>query len=109
MNVVSSTELELVSITNVLGMILWCKYFMEAQGYTIESNLLYQDNKSTILLAENRRMSAGKNSKHIMNNFFLDKVAQGVFQFNTWERRICGLIGIQNPFRGCCLGRFAMI
>jgi hypothetical protein len=79
MNVASSTESELVSIADVLGMILWCKYFMEAQGYTIESNLLYQDNKSTILLAKNGRMSAGKNSKHIKNRFFLitDKVAQG--------------------------------
>ena len=52
---------------------------MEAQGYTIESNILYQDNKSTILLAKNGRMSAGKNSKHIKNRFFLitNKVAQG--------------------------------
>ena len=78
MNVGSSTESELVSIADVLGMILWCKYFVEAQGYTIESNLLYQDNKSTILLAKNGRMSAGKNSKHIKNRFFLiaDKVAK---------------------------------
>ena len=54
------------------------QYFVEAQGYTIESNLLYQDNKSTILLAKNGRMSAGKNSKHIKNRFFLiaDKVAK---------------------------------
>ena len=79
MNDASSTELELVSIANVLGIILWCKYFMEVQGYTIESNLLYQDNKSTILLVKNGRMSAGKNSKHTKNRFFLimDKVAQG--------------------------------
>ena len=79
MNVASSTELELVSIDDVLGMISWCKYFMEVQGYTIESNLLYQDNKSTILLAKSVRMSAGKNSKHIKNRFFLitNKVAQG--------------------------------
>ena len=79
LNVGSSTEAELVSIADVLGMIMWCKYFMEAQGYTIDSNLLYQDNKSTILLAKNGRMSAGKNSKHIKNHFFLiaDKVAQG--------------------------------
>ena len=50
---------------------------MEAQGYIIESNLLYQDSKSIILLAKNGRMSAGKNSKHIKNRFFLitDKVA----------------------------------
>jgi hypothetical protein len=79
LNVGSSTEAELVSIADVLGMIMWCKYFMEAQGYTIDSNLLYQDNKSTILLAKNGRMSAGKHSKHIKNRFFLiaDKVAQG--------------------------------
>ena len=52
---------------------------MEYQGYTIENNVLYQDNKSTILLAKNGRMSAGKASKHIKNRFFLitDKVAQG--------------------------------
>ena len=79
MNVASLTKLELVGIAGVLGMILWCKYFMEAQGYTIKSNLLYQDNRSTILLAKIGRMSAGKNAKHIKNKFFLitDKVAQG--------------------------------
>ena len=60
MNVGSLTESELVSIADVLGMLLWCKYFMEAKGYTIENNILYQDDKSTILLAKNRRMSAGK-------------------------------------------------
>ena len=49
MNVGRSTESELVSIADMLGMIMWCKYFMEAQVYTIESNVLYQDNKSNIL------------------------------------------------------------
>ena len=40
--------------------------------------MLYQDNKSTILLAKNGRMSAGKTSKHIKNRLFLitDKIAQ---------------------------------
>ena len=52
-------------------MIMWCKYFMESQGYTIEYNILYQDNKSTILLSKNGRMSAGKNSNNIKNRFFL--------------------------------------
>ena len=50
---------------------------MEAQGYTIDNNLLYQDNnKSTILLAKNGRMSAGKASRHIHHRFFLatDKI-----------------------------------
>ena len=41
LNVGSSTESELVSIADVLGVMIWCKYFMEAQGYTIDNNLLY--------------------------------------------------------------------
>ena len=45
LNVGSSTESELVSIADVLGVMIRCKYFMEAQGYTIDNNLLYQDNK----------------------------------------------------------------
>ena len=65
LNLGSSTKAELVSISDVLGMVMWCKYFMEAQGYTIENNILYQYNNSTILLEKNGRMSAGKNSKHI--------------------------------------------
>ena len=71
-------ESELVSIADVLGIVMWNKSFMKAQGYTIENNVLYQDDKSTTLLAKNGRMSAGKASKHIKNRFFLitDKIAQ---------------------------------
>ena len=58
---------------------MWVKYFMEAQGYTIDINILFQDNKSTILLANNGRILVGKKSKHINNRYFLitDKVQQG--------------------------------
>ena len=79
LNVGSSTESELVSVADVLGVMIWCKYFMEAQGYTIDNNLLYQDNKSTILLAKNGRMSAGKASRHIHHRFFLitDNIEKG--------------------------------
>ena len=71
LNLGSSTESELVSIADVLGIMRWSKYFMEVQGYTITNNLLYQDNNSTILLAEKGRMSAGKASKYTKNHFFL--------------------------------------
>ena len=79
LNTGSSTEAKLVSIADVLGMMMCCDYFMKAQGYAIENNILYQDNKSTILLEKNGRTSAGKNSKQIKNSFFLigDKVALG--------------------------------
>ena len=78
-NTAISTEAELVGIADAIGLIMWVKYFMEAQGYTIDSNILLQDNKSNILLAKNGRSSAGKKSKHINNLYFLitDNVQQG--------------------------------
>ena len=47
---------------------------MESQGYLIENNVLYQDKKSTIILAKNDRNPAGKSSKHIKkaNTYALD-------------------------------------
>ena len=50
LNVANSTELEFVSIADVLGVMMWCKYFMETQGYMIKNNLLCQNNKSTYCL-----------------------------------------------------------
>ena len=79
LNVRSSCEGELVGIDDVLPSILWMRYFLENQGYTIEENILYQDNKSTILLANNGRWSSSKRTKHIKSRYFYikDKVDQG--------------------------------
>ena len=60
-------------------MMLWTKLFMEEQGYKIEENVLYQDNKSAILLEKNGRISMGKQS-HALNVrifFISDQVNQG--------------------------------
>ena len=94
LNTGRSTEEELVIIAEFLGSMMWCKYFMDAQGYAIENNILYQDNKSTILLAKNGRMSAGKNSKHIKNRFFLSliRLPWGISRSNKRARMRCGLM-----------------
>ena len=49
LNVRSSCEGELVGVDDTLPLILWARYFIEAQGYSVEQNILFQDNKSTIL------------------------------------------------------------
>ena len=78
LNTRSSTEAELVGADDIATQILWTKHFMEAQGYTIEDNILHQDNKSTILLQENGRKSAGKRSRALNVRFFLtDQVEKG--------------------------------
>ena len=58
---------------------MWGLYFIEAHGYEVTHNILYQVNKSTILLAQNGRWSSSKRTKHINNRFFLvkDKIDRG--------------------------------
>ena len=62
-----------------MTMILWTKLFMEAQGYIIEENIIYQDDKSAILLEKNGRKSAGKRSRAINIRYFFvtDHVDKG--------------------------------
>jgi hypothetical protein len=78
-NVQSSTEAELVGIDDVLPSVLWARYFIECQGYTVEENVIYQDNKSTIQLANNGRWSSSKRTKHIKSGYFYikEKIEQG--------------------------------
>ena len=48
-----------------MGLVSWTRLFLEAQGYQIEDNIVYQDNASTMLLAKNGRSSSTKNTRHI--------------------------------------------
>jgi hypothetical protein len=79
LNVRSSCEGELVGLDDAMPSILWARYFIEAQGYTVEQNIVYQDNKSTILLATNGRWSSNKRTKHIKSRYFFvkDKIDAG--------------------------------
>ena len=45
-NTKSSTESELVALDDALTTILWILYFIEAQGYSIEQNIIFEDNLS---------------------------------------------------------------
>ena len=73
LNTGSSTESELVGVPDCLPDILWGKYLLEAQGHVIDHNILLQDNKSTVLLATNGKISSSKKAKHIRHRFFLIK------------------------------------
>jgi hypothetical protein len=78
-NTKSSTEAELVGVNDLMPQILWTRYFLEAQGYEISESIIHQDNKSTILLAENGKASSGHRTRHINIRYFFvkDRVASG--------------------------------
>ena len=70
LNTRSSCDAELVGNDDASTKILWTRYFMEAQGYKVRQNIVYQDNKSTIQLLKNGRRSAGKRSRAINIRYF---------------------------------------
>ena len=53
--------------------------FMEAQGYEVGSNVIFQDNKSAILLERNGRNSCTGNSRHVAVRYFFikDRIDKG--------------------------------
>ena len=79
LNTRSSTEAELVGADDASQMILWTKLFLEAQGYKVLENILYQDDKSAILLESNGRRSSSKRTRALnIRYFFLtDQVEKG--------------------------------
>ena len=52
---------------------------MEEQGYEIERNVLFQDNKSAILLEKNGKRSSGKKARALNIRFFFvtDQIEKG--------------------------------
>ena len=79
LNTRSSTEGELVGADDAAQMIIWTMHFMEAQGYEVKDNILYQDNKLTIKLLENGKKSSSKRTRAInIRYFFLtDQIEKG--------------------------------
>ena len=79
LNTKSSTETELVGVDDAISNILWSLYFLQEQGCGTTHAIIYQDNKSAILLESNGKFSSGKRTKHIKAWYFFvaDKVADG--------------------------------
>ena len=73
LNTKSSTEAELVGASDYLPSTIWAKYFMEKQGYNLDTSIFYQDNQSAMKLAMNGRKSAGQKSRHINIRYFFIK------------------------------------
>jgi hypothetical protein len=74
----SSTEAELIGISDVLPQVIWARDFLLEQGYSVGPATLYQDNMSTIALAKNGQ-SNSERTRHIAIRFFFvkDRVESG--------------------------------
>jgi hypothetical protein len=70
LNTRSSTETEIEGADNFMLVICWKRYFMKAQVYGVKDNVLFQDNKSSILLENNGKALSSKRTKHISIRYF---------------------------------------
>jgi hypothetical protein len=55
----------------VMPHLLWKQYFLYAQGYISNESIIYQDNKSAILLENNGNASSSKRTCHINIGYYL--------------------------------------
>ena len=74
LNVKSSTEAEIVGVSEYIPYNLWAYNFMDAQGYKLSDNILFQDNQSAIKMETNGRRSCTGNSRHVNIRYFLLKI-----------------------------------
>jgi len=82
-NTRSSTETELIAVDDILPTVQWAKSFMAEQGYELETEIR-EDNRSTMLLMRNGRLSSGKRTKHLDVRYFYlkDLIDRGMIKLS---------------------------
>jgi Reverse transcriptase (RNA-dependent DNA polymerase) len=68
----SSTEAELIGVSDMLPQVIWTRDFLLQQGYSCGPAKIFQDNQSTIVLA-NKGFSTSEKTRHIGIRYFFVK------------------------------------
>ena len=66
----SSTEAELIGVDDVMGIVVWTRNFLQAQGHDVKDNVVHQDNKSATSLEKNGKASSSKRTRHINMRYY---------------------------------------
>jgi hypothetical protein len=97
----SSTEAELVALDDAVRKIIEIRMLLENIGFKQEKpTVIYQDNKSTILIATSETTS--NKLKHVNNRYFFvrEKIAEGIItlEYLPTERMLAD--GLTKPLQG---------
>ena len=68
----SSTEAELVAVSDASTQIIWAREFLQSQGYEVGAAVIKEDNIATITLA-NKGVSTSERTRHIGVRYFFIK------------------------------------
>ena len=73
LNTKSSTEGEIVGVSDLLPNMIWARMFLGEQGFILKENILYQYNQSAIKIEKNAKRPSGQKTKHLDNMYFFIK------------------------------------
>jgi hypothetical protein len=73
LNTKSTTEGEIVGVSDFFPNMILARMFLEEQGFTLKENILYQDNQIAIKIEKNGKRSSGQKTKHMNNRYFFIK------------------------------------
>ena len=97
----SSTESELIAVSDGLSEVIWARNFLLNQGVRLGPAVVYQDNKSTMALMAKGRSTSSR-TKHINIRYFFvkDRVESGdiVIKYAPTEAMIADLL--TKPLQG---------
>jgi hypothetical protein len=68
----SSTESELIGLSDSASQVIWTRNFLVSQGYSVKASTVYQDNTSCMSLVRNGK-SNSERTKHIATRFYFVK------------------------------------
>ena len=71
LNTKSSSELEVVGVSDYVPYPIWVELFLGDQGYDLQENIVYEDNQSLMKLEKNGRKLCRQKSQHTHIRFFL--------------------------------------
>jgi hypothetical protein len=102
----SSTEAELVAVTDSVGDLIFIRNLLRCQGYDVPALYLFQDNKSTIVLCE--KGGAGHRTKHIkIRNFYVKELIDNGEVVVRWMRTELMLADVlTKPLQGASFKAF---
>lgn len=103
----SSTEAELVAVTDMAGEVMDLQGFIQELGYTCAPPKIYQDNTSTVHLLQNDFVSTSK-SKHVrIRTFWIrERVQEGdvTFEHTPTDQMLAD--GLTKPLQGSVFKAF---
>jgi len=97
----SSTEAELVALSDGCSQVIWSREFLLNQGYKVDAATIYQDNMSTIALVDKGR-SNSDSTRHINVRYYFikDRIKSGEVVIKHKSTDLMIADGLTKPLQG---------